>query len=654
MSAPASAPAIDRSALAHALTEANIPSLIPVLYQLTGDERWLAAPYAPAPGRGMDDNTSGGLPAQRQSEIRVAALEAVLAWAAGQPVAVPQPRGGALVRLLSVCVGEPMPAEFEPMMADMLGFAAPVDRDAVAGAERFDVVVIGAGVSGMAAAIRLRATGANVTVLEKNEDVGGTWLENTYPGAGVDTPSYLYSLSFFERDWSTHFGKRDEVQGYLRDVAEHFGLRQMIRFRTEVAAADWDEAQQLWKIVTTTGEHIRANVLVSAVGQLNRPKVPDLPGLSDFHGRVFHSAQWPDDLDVTGQRVAIVGTGASAMQIVPAIADRVEQLTIFQRSPQWIAPNSDYFRPVGEDIHQVMATVPFYRAWYRVRLAWTFNDKVHPSLQVDPDWPEPTRSVNAVNDGHRRFFTRYLQEQLAGRPDLEAATLPDYPPFGKRMLLDNGWFSALRRPNVHLVTSPVRALEPAGVRADDGSLTEVDIVVLCTGFEARRFLYPMDVRGRSGRTLEEQWGPEDATAFLGITVPDFPNLFMLLGPNTALGHGGSVITISEFQIDYVDALIRQMAAAGIESIECPAELAADYTTRVDEAHATMIWTHPGMTNWYRNAAGRVVSTLPWRIVDYRAMTRDPSVDDFIVRRASDESRQHRVDTPHAIGHLSDP
>jgi 4-hydroxyacetophenone monooxygenase len=493
--------------------------------------------------------------------------------------------------------------------------------------------VIGAGVSGMAAAIRLRSTGAHVTVLEKNDDVGGTWLENTYPGAGVDTPSYLYSLSFFERDWSTHFGKRDEVQAYLRDVADAFDLRPLVRFGTEVATADWDDTHQLWTLVTTTGEHIRANAVVSAVGQLNRPKTPDIKGLADFRGQIFHSAQWPDDLDVTGRRVAIVGTGASAMQIVPAIADRVERLTIFQRSPQWIAPNSDYFRPVGDDVHRVMATVPFYRAWYRVRLAWTFNDKVHPSLQVDPEWPEATHSVNAVNDGHRRFFTRYLEDQLAGRPDLQAAALPDYPPFGKRMLLDNGWFSALKRPGVELITSSVQALEPTGVRAADGSLTEVDIVVLCTGFEARRFLYPMDVRGRSGRTLEEQWGPEDATAFLGITVPDFPNLFMLLGPNTALGHGGSIITISEFQIDYVDALVRQMVAADIGSIECPAEVAAEYTARVDEAHAKMIWTHPGMTNWYRNAAGRVVSTLPWRIVDYRAMTRDPSVDDFIVRPA---------------------
>ena len=628
--APVSA-AIDPSALASNLQAANIPTLIPVLFQLTGDRRWLRAPYAPLPGRGMDDNTTGGLPDDVQSEVRRATLEAVLDWASGRPVAVPAPRGDELVELMSVCLGEPISPEFEPMMAATLGFAPPRPDHPVPGAERFDVVVIGAGVSGMAAAIHLRAVGVTVTVLEKNDEVGGTWLENTYPGAGVDTPSYLYSLSFAEHEWSTHFGKRDEVQAYLRGVADDHDLRGLIRFGTEVATADWDDDVQRWTLVTVAGDRYVANAVVSAVGQLNRPKIPDLPGLDEFQGRVFHSAQWPADLDVTGARVAVVGTGASAMQIVPAIADKVKQLKVFQRSPQWIAPNADYFAPVGEQVHAVMATVPFYRQWYRVRLAWTFNDKVHPSLQVDPVWPESSRSVNAANDGHRRFFTRYLTEQLAGRPDLVAAALPDYPPFGKRMLLDNGWYAALKKPNVELLTSPVAALESTGVRAASGSLAEVDIVVLCTGFEARRFLYPMEIRGRSGRTLQQQWGPEDATAYLGITVPDFPNLFLLLGPNTALGHGGSVITISEFQVDYIVSLIRQMLERGIGSIECPAELADDYTRRVDEAHARMIWTHPGMSNWYRNAAGRVVSVLPWRIVDYRAMTMAPSVDEFLVR-----------------------
>lgn len=635
--AAAAAP-VDAGRLAVALEAANIPTLVAVLYQLTGDRRWITAPYAPARGRGMDDNATGGLPRAVQDDIRRATLLAVLAWAEGTLPAVPAPRGGHLVELLSVCMGEAVPAEYEPMMADMLGFTTP--RDAAASAEdavpagvssRFDVVIIGAGVSGMTAAIKLRAAGVSVTVLEKSDEVGGTWWENRYPGAGVDTPSYLYSLSFFERDWSAHFGKRDEVQAYLQALADEYDLRPLIRFNTEVAAADWDGDVQRWNLTTTGGDHFGAHAIVSAVGQLNRPKIPAISGLDSFTGPLFHSAQWPADVNLTGRRVAIVGTGASAMQIVPAIVDRVAELTIYQRSPQWIAPNADYFTPVGEDVHLLMATVPFYRRWYRARLAWTFNDKVHPALQVDPDWPDATRSINATNDSHRRFFTRYLTEQLADRLDLQQAALPDYPPFGKRMLLDNGWFAAIRQPNVQLITEPVVEVTPDAVRDAVGALRGADIIVLCTGFQATRFLHPMRIRGRSGRTLEEHWGPEDATAYLGITVPDFPNLFLLLGPNTALGHGGSAITVSEMQTDYIVELINEIRAGGVGTVEVRPEIAADYTARVDKAHAGMIWTHPGMTNWYRNGAGRVVSTLPWRIVDYRTMTATPALADYLIR-----------------------
>ena len=633
MNEPARPADLDGARLEQALRAAHVPTLVAVLHQLTGERRWLAAPYAPERGRGMEVGLSGGLTEVAQQEVREAAHHAVLAWAAGAPVAVPAPRGPALVELLGVAMGEPVPEEYEPLMADVLGFpdpsAPPATEVRVPGAERLRAIIIGAGVSGMTAAIRLRETGVRVTVLEKNYEVGGTWLENRYPGAGVDTPSYLYSLSFHERDWSTHFGKRDEVAEYLSSVADSYDVRSMVRFGTEVDAAGWDEHTRTWTVTTTTGEQIVGEVLVSAVGLLNRPKEPDLPGRDTYRGRVFHSARWPEDLDVTGLAVAVVGTGASAMQVVPAIADQVAHLTVLQRSPQWIAPNDDYFAPISDDVHLVMNVVPFYRRWYRVRLGWTFNDKVHPSLQIDPEWTDPTRSVNATNDGHRRFFTRYLQEQLAGRPDLVTASLPHYPPFGKRMLLDNGWFAALRRDNVELVTEQVVAFTPDGVRDGAGVEHPADVVVLCTGFEARSFLTPMTIRGRSTVPLAQQWGPEDANAHLGITVPDFPNLFLLLGPGTALGHGGSTITISELQVDYVVAMVRTVIEHDLAAVECRASVAEHYARRFDDAHARMIWTHPGMSNWYRNTAGRVVTTLPWRIVDYRAMVHEPDLDDFV-------------------------
>jgi 4-hydroxyacetophenone monooxygenase len=615
-----------RAVLADAMEHANLPSLVAVLYQLTGDRRYLADPYRPTRSRGMEDNDPGGFGPEVQAEIRAAAVDAVLAWAGGRPPAVPAPTGDALLELIELAVGEPVPPEYEAMAAEDMGFTVP--KAPVAPPSDFRVVVIGAGVSGMLAAIRLAEAGIDHVVLEKNADVGGTWLENAYPGAGVDTPSHLYSYSFAPRRWSTHFGKRDEVLTYLRDVADAHDLREVIRFGTEVASAVYRD--QRWIVTTAAGETLTADAVITAVGQLNRPKIPPLPGLDAFRGPLFHSARWPADLDVTGKRVVVVGTGASAMQIVPAIAERAGHVTVFQRSPQWAAPNDVYFSPIDDAASLLMEHVPFYRRWYRTRLSWNTGDRVHASLQKDPRWEHGDRSVNAVNDGHRRVFTRYVESELAGRADLVAKALPDYPPFGKRMLLDNGWYAALRRDDVDLVTAPVAAVTPTGVRAQDGTETAADVVVLCTGFEAQKPLWPLSITGRDGLTIADVWGPDDADAHLGITVSGFPNLFLTCGPGTVLGHGGSYITIAECQVRYIVEALVGMVENRLGAVEVLPEVHADYAARHDAAHAAMIWTHPGMRNWYRNPAGRVVCALPWRIVDYWGMTRHVDWNEFAV------------------------
>jgi 4-hydroxyacetophenone monooxygenase len=624
--------------LRQAVRFANLPTLVMVLFQLTGDRRWLEDPYRPTRPKGLDAHDSGGFPAEVQQQIRDAAVQAVLTWADGKAAAVPAPRGELLVEMLGVCMGEPVPGEFEPMMAEEMGFVpAPPPRPAAGRGARFRVVVIGAGVSGLLAALKLREAGIDHVVLEKNYDVGGTWLDNTYPGCGVDTPSYLYSYSFLPHDWSTHFGKRDEVWAYLKDMAERFDLVRSVRFGVEVRSAVYDEAAQLWTVTARDAagnqQQITANAVITAVGLLNVPSIPNIPGLEQFGGPVFHSARWPDGLDLTGKRVAVVGTGASAMQIVPAIADRIGKLTVFQRSPQWIAPSSDHFRKIPEQVHWLMAHLPYYRGWYRLRLAWVFNDKVHAALQVDPEWPYPERSVNAVNDGHREFFTRYLRQELRGRPDLVRKALPGYPPFGKRMLLDNGWFQAIKKPNVELVDQAVAAITPTGLRTPSGQEHAADVIVLATGFEARRILTQFDVRGRGGLSIREAWGDEDARAYLGISTPGFPNLFMMYGPNTNLGHGGSYILIAECQIRCILDLLGRMIERGIGAVECRSDVHDDYNRRVDEAHAKMIWTHPGVSNYYRNARGRVVTNSPWRHVDYWRMTHELDLSDFTVELA---------------------
>jgi 4-hydroxyacetophenone monooxygenase len=635
--------AIASGRLEPALEAANIPCLVAVLCQLTGDEKWTRAPYRPTRTRGMDDHDSGGLPPEVQAQIRAATARAVRDWAAGVPPVLPAPSGEELLTLLELCMGEPIPAEYAAMTAEHMGFRPTELPEVHESAKKagFRVIVIGAGVSGLTAAKHFQDAGIDHVVFEREDHVGGTWAANRYPGAGVDTPSYLYSFSFFRRAWTTHFGKRWELEAYLEDMADHFELRPSIRLSTEVLSAVWEEDMQVWTVMTrgadgTVCEHT-AQAVVTAVGQLNKPHVPDLPGLDRFHGPAFHSAVWSDDTDVTGKDVHIIGTGASAQQIMPAIADTAGRVTVYQRSPQWIAPNANYFRQVPTDVHWLMEFVPYYHAWYRFRLAWTNNDRVHASLQIDPEWEHGHRSLNAVNDGHREFFTNYLLSQLEGRPDLVEKTLPTYPPFGKRMLLDNGWFTALKRDDVELVTRGVTALTETGVVDDQGVERPADVVVFATGFQVGEPLSPIDFRGRDGKSLAEEWADGDPRAYLGITAPDFPNLFFMYGPNTNLGHGGSFIFLAESQIGYITRVLCTMVEQGIGAISPLPAVHERYNLALDRAHSAMVWSHKGMNTWYRNAKGRVITNMPWRVVDYWRMTRDVDLADYDARPVRSEA-----------------
>lgn len=631
-------PRLDERELLQALDSANVPTLIPVLYQLTGDRKWLGERYRPTRARGLDDNPTGGLDPEIRAELRQATAAATLRWAAGEPVAHPAPRGAELVELMSACMGEEIPAEYEPMAAEDLGFApeALPTPTADAAASGLSVLIIGAGISGLVLSRDLTHAGIPHAILERNDRVGGTWVNNPYPGCGVDTPSYLYSFSFYQRDWSQHFAKRAELETYVADMARDLDLVRNVRFGVEVLGASWDEQARHWT-VTARGpggelERHTVPVLVSAVGQLSKPKLPDIKGMDTFGGQVFHSAQWPEGLDLTGKRVAVVGTGASAMQIVPAIVDQVGELTVFQRSPQWVAPSDYYFEPIGAGLHQLMRQVPFYYEWYRLRLGWIFNDKVHPSLQVDPEWPLRPRSINRTNEGHRGHFERYLRTELDGRPDLIAKALPDYPPFGKRMLLDNGWFRALRRDHVTLVTDAVAELTEDAVVTAAGEVHQADIVVLATGFEAQRPTYPLVLQGTGGVTLREAWNDDDGRAYLGVATPGFPNLFILYGPNSSLGHGGSFIFLAERAARYVTELLCAMVDEDVAAVEIGEQACAEYVRAVDEAHDRMIWTQPGFTTWYANSRGRVIANMPWRVVDYWELTRSASLAPYRTHR----------------------
>jgi 4-hydroxyacetophenone monooxygenase len=619
------------------------------LAQLTGEERWLRAPYLPQRDTELFADESGGLPEEVQTEIRAAISSVLGELQSGTRALPPEPDSAQLTRMMSVCVGEEVGAEYAPMFLEEMGIQdrdvhwsdATGPRDRL----RMSVVIVGGGLSGMLAAVKLGRLGIRYQIVEKNPDLGGTWYENDYPECGVDTPNHFYSYSFApKQDWQRYFSKRAEILEYLHSVADRDELRANTLFEHEVTQLDWDEPNAQWR-VTTTGPDGRstrtATVVICAVGQLNRPKIATVPGIKSFPGPVFHSAQWRHDVGLAGKRVAVVGTGASAVQLLRSVAADAAAVMVFQRSPQWVKPSRDYHSVVSDATIWCLRHIPYYERWYRFQLFWRFGDGLLGGLRRDPDWPFPERSVNQRNDRHRLQMLTYIEQQLEGRPDLLAKATPDYPPYAKRILVDNDWYRTLRRENVSLVTEAVDHVDGSVVVTADGRRYEADVLILATGFEAGLMLSPMTIRGRSGRALREVWGDDDPRAYLGLTVPDYPNLFCLYGPNTNLAHGGSVIFQAECQVRFITSCLRTMVEDDIAALDVRENVHDIYNLQVDEEHSQLVWTHPGVESWYRNARGRVFSPMPWRMVDYWSMTHDVDLADFHVQRVGERARQAR-------------
>ena len=501
-----------------------------------------------------------------------------------------------------------------------------------AAAKGMSVLVVGAGMSGLLTAIRLAQAGVAFTVVEKNADVGGTWLENTYPGCRVDSSNHVYSYSFEPNpEWPQYFSTQPVLLDYFRSVADRYDLRRRIRFGTEVTALDWDEDRGVWRASLRTAEGqeaLEATAVVTAVGQLNRPSIPDIPGAADFAGPAFHTARWRSDVPLAGRKVAMIGTGASAFQIAPQIAPEVERLTVFQRTPPWLVPAPHYHEAVPEPFRRLLAAVPAYAQWYRFYTFWSAAEGLLPAMVAEDGWTGGEGAVGAANAELRALLEGSLQAQTADRPDLAAKVVPAYPPGGKRALVDNGvWIAALKRPNVTLETTAIREIAPDGVRTVDGVLHPADVLIWATGFQPSRFLTPIRVTGRGGRRLKDRWAG-DARAYLGMTVPEFPNFFMLYGPNTNIVVNGSIIFFSECSVRYVLGCLELLAARGAQALEVREEVHDAFNARVDAANAKMAWGAPQSRSWYKNAQGRVSQNWPFALIDYWRETRAPDPSDF--------------------------
>jgi len=493
-----------------AVNLANVPTLCCLLVHLTGDRRWIEAPFVPSRVRGLDDNDGGGLAEDLKNEIRQAALESLRLWFEGRPLALANPSDDLLVEMMSVSLGDNVPHDYAPLIRRDLRLPAapdlPIAPESATGRPKppdgFNAVIIGAGISGICAAIQLQQAGVPFVIVERRHDVGGVWFDNRYPGAACDVPSHLYSFSFAPYDWSRFFAGSREIQAYLGKVANEFGIREHVRFGCEVTAARYDERVGAWSVdaLNETGkpETLLASMVVSCVGAFNKPRLPKLPGMDKFRGPSVHTAAYPDaGIDLRGKRVVLIGNGASAMQVAPAIAAEVASLTIVQRTPQWVAPFPKFGQDIPAALRRFLSEVPLYRLWYRLRLSWAFNDKLYEALQIDSQWNGEGRSINAINESHRKGLTAYIKAELGSAQALLPAVLPAYPPFGKRMLLDNGWFRTLARSNVRHVVGSVTEVFADGVKTSDGGRHEADVLIWATGFDVVNFLAPMKVVGRA-------------------------------------------------------------------------------------------------------------------------------------------------------------
>jgi len=480
---------------------------------------------------------------------------------------------------------------------------------------RVRVAILGAGASGLCLGVKLLEAGLrDFTIFEKSEDVGGTWHENRYPGACCDVPSHFYSFSFERKaDWSRKFSPQAEIQDYFRHVAGKYGLHPHLRLGVEIASARFDETAGVWRLGTRTGEEHEADLLVSGVGQLNRPHVPDFPGRESFRGTAFHSARWDHRASLAGKRVAVIGNAASAVQFIPPVAEQAAHVDIFQRTPNWVMPRLDY--AYSERAKWLLAHVPGLERLYRWWIYWSFELRFAMFRGRGDGWL--ARRI-------RQACADYLAAEIPD-PQLRAALTPDYAPGCKRLLISDDYMPALRRPNVSVVTSGIERIEPEGVVTKDGVVHPADVIVYGTGFETTSFLAPIEIEGQGGRKLHEVWR-DGAEAYLGVAVAGFPNLFLMYGPNTNLGHN-SILFMIEAQVRYIVECVGELARSSRAWLDVKPEVQLAFNDEVQAALAETVWA-TSCGSWYKTASGKVTNNWKGFTLEYWWRMRRPDWSAF--------------------------
>jgi len=623
----------DAELLTH-LRRADPGVLVAVLAQLTGDASVIDR-FGPAISHVPDPPERAGVTDPDTMEALIAAVIAALDSPPANGVA-DDPE--LFTRLLPIALGSEVDDEFVPLLLEQGGFqlSQPTLPRSVPIPDTTTVAIIGAGLAGIIAALAAADAGVAFEIFDRNDEVGGTWLTTTYPGIGVDTPSAYYSLSReVNPDWSSYYPQGAEYQAYLVALADRYGLREHIRFGTEVEALWWDEQRLQWQIHAVdrggTRDVSYASVVITAAGYLNRPRLPEVSGRELFAGNSIHSAQWDPSLDLTGKRVAIVGAGCTAVQIVDACVDAVAHLTVFQRQPHWVAPRKRLTDDVPDHRRYLGRQLPYYANWNRLKSFWGTADNNYPVILQDPEWAKTHLSISPANDVLLQMCLDYIDRTFGEGTELAKKVTPDFAPYGKRIIRDpGGYYAALTRDHVD-----VEANEPAQVNADgivtaDGRQIDLDVIIYATGYHLD-FLSTIDIRGRDGRLLTEEWG-DSPRAYRGGTVPGFPNLFINSAPNYSPGHGAGANFSMEVMAHYIVECLQLMALRGANTMEVTRQAYEDYVAGIDEAMARTVWCHtPNAHTYYRSGSGRVVVATPFRLVDIWHQHRAPVEEHFELR-----------------------
>lgn len=541
------------------------------------------------------------------------------------------------IELMGLLRGKPLPADqhayeleelsFEDAPRDIKWGTKPADKDI----KNFKVIVIGAGIGGIAAGVQLGKLGIPYQIIERHAGLGGCWFENDYPEARVDVSTFLYQYRFEKNYLFKHaYAPRDELQEYLHHVAAKYGVTDHITFQTEVTSGTWDEARGVWELrLNGAGdkeETVNANVVISASGLFAKPKLPNIDGLETFKGKLFHTTQWDHDYGLEGRKVAVIGTGSTACQLVRNVAEKVEHLTIFQRTPSWMSPVPSYREPMSAGFRWLLDTMPGYWHWHCYAL-FVGNQTLQDLQSLDPDWCANGGRVSKLNQTVAEMLEAYTRSQLPDHPELSEKCIPDYPPMARRIVVDNDYLASLRRPNVELNTDGIERFEETSIVTKKGDRLELDAVILGCGFEVSDYLWPAEYVGINGTTFADVWAKDGARAHLGMTVPGMPNFIIYYGPN-GQPRSGSYHAFTEMWTRYACQMIVHMIENKLQQFDVKQESFAKSNANLDEKMKTVLWESEGKGGYYVNKHGRSGVNMSWKAHEYFNLIRRADITEY--------------------------